>query len=92
MNTVPGPATLSHEQVVAVIADALGRIFDREPPEAGPGIRLFEELGLDSTRVLELLLELEGDLGIEFDADTLEPDHFQTLGTLADYVLIQTGA
>jgi acyl carrier protein len=92
MNGTPHPRVLGREEIVSVIADALERMFGRPLHSATSQTRLFEEVGLDSTRVLELLLELEDGLGIEFDADDLEQGHFQTLGTLADYVLEQVGA
>lgn len=48
------------------------------------------DLGLDSTSVLELLMALEGELGISFDVELLERSDFSTVGTLADLVTRQT--
>ncbi len=44
------------------------------------------ELSLDSTSVLEMLMELEEGLGFEVEVDSLEPEVFTTVGTLTDYV------
>jgi acyl carrier protein len=55
---------------------------------------LYEDLGLESIGTLELLLDLEGTLGIEVDPEDLEMDDFHTVGSLADYVaglLVTTG-
>ena len=70
-------------------ATALARVLKRDAATITEPTRLFDDLGLDSTSVLELLLELENDLGVEFDADTLEQHHFQTVGTLAVYITAQ---
>jgi acyl carrier protein len=36
--------------------------------------------------VLELLMTIEEELGMEFDTDILEQHHFKTVGTLATFV------
>ncbi|OZB61434.1 MAG: hypothetical protein B7X31_10685 [Thiomonas sp. 13-66-29] len=48
--------------------------------------RLFDDLGLDSVGLLELLVTLESALGIEIDPDDLTAENVETLGTVADYV------
>ncbi|MFI5776801.1 acyl carrier protein [Nocardia sp. NPDC051570] len=53
------------------------------------GMRLFDDLGLDSTSALELLMRIEDETGIEFDDDTLEQQHFETVGSLVGYTLEQ---
>jgi acyl carrier protein len=50
--------------------------------------RLFDELGLDSTSALEVLMRIEDETGIEFDDDVLV-QHFDTLGSLVGYTLEQ---
>jgi acyl carrier protein len=55
---------------------------------------LFEDLGLESLKTLELLLNIEEALGIEVDPEDLEMEVFRTVGSLADYVagyLVTTG-
>jgi acyl carrier protein len=71
------------------VAAALARVLNRDVATIAESSRLFDDLGLDSTSVLELLLELENELGAAFDADTLEQRHFETVGTLAAYVRAQ---
>ncbi len=49
--------------------------------------RLFEDLNMDSTSSLELLIALEDVVpGLVIDPDTLDMRHFQTVGNLASYV------
>ena len=48
------------------------------------------ELGLDSTGVLEMLIELEQHASFEVDVDTLDPEVFATVRSLTDYVMQMT--
>jgi acyl carrier protein len=83
------PSNEAHDTTVNSVAAALARVLKRDADTISESSRLFDDLGLDSTSVLELLLELENDLGVEFDPDTLEQEHFGTVGTLATYVTAQ---
>jgi acyl carrier protein len=74
---------------VTSITAALARVLKVEAASLGESTRLFDDLGLDSTTVLELLMELEDDLAVEFDPDTLEQRHFETVATLATLVAQQ---
>ncbi|MEU3978274.1 acyl carrier protein [Streptomyces bacillaris] len=80
---------LTRTTVVTRINESLGHVLQRELEPADESPRLFDDLGLDSTSVLELLMRLEDELGIEFDTDSLEQHHFDSVGTLADYVIEQ---
>ncbi|WP_063836013.1 acyl carrier protein [Actinacidiphila yeochonensis] len=82
------PATVEVDVIGSVTA-ALARVLKRDPAEITPDTRLFDDLGLDSTSVLELLLELETELGCEFDSDSLEQEHFETVSSLAGYLSAQ---
>ncbi|MFV2102043.1 acyl carrier protein [Micromonospora sp. LOL_024] len=74
------------EPVVASVRAALAAVLKRDAATITPDTRLFDDLGLDSTSVLELLLELENEIGAEFDPDDLEQRHFETVTTLSEYV------
>jgi acyl carrier protein len=78
-------------QVVAAIGSALDDVLDGELSAVTEEARLFD-LGLDSTGVLELLLQLEDRLGVEFDTESLEMAHFETVRTLADFVSTEMDA
>ena len=80
---------IERSAITGAIAGALGAMLSRESSEIHERTRLFDDLGLDSTSVLELLMRLEDDLSVEFDTDTLEQRHFETVGSLADYVIEQ---
>jgi len=79
--TTTGPADLHR-----VIAEALGGVLERDLEDIGLETMLFDELGLDSTGVLDLMLRLEELLGVELDTDELEMGHFATVGNLAGFL------
>jgi acyl carrier protein len=77
--------------IVSSINDALSEVLNRDASGLDENVRLFEDMHLDSTSVLELLMALEDKLGIEVDPESLEMDNFKTLGTLTDYVSTALG-
>ena len=55
--------------------------------ELTDGTRLFEDLNLDSTSTLEFLIALEEVIpGLIIDPDTLQLEHFKTVGNLVGYI------
>ncbi|MGW4424421.1 acyl carrier protein [Streptosporangium sp. NPDC004631] len=74
------------QKIVPVIVAALADVLKRDSASITESTRLFDDLGLDSTSVLELLMRLEDEIDVEFDTDTLEQRHFESVATLADYV------
>jgi len=69
-----------------LITDVLARVLRQEPSGLTEDTLLLEELGLDSTGLLEALMELEDSAGFEADVDELDPAIFKTVGSLTDYV------
>lgn len=65
---------------------ALAAVLNRDLPDLSEDSRLFEDLGLDSTSVIELLMSLETSIDLEIDPDSLEPEVFMTVRSLADYI------
>lgn len=77
------------ERIVDAIILALSRVLD-DLPELTESSRLFDEVGLDSTGVFELLMQLEELLDIEFDTDNLQMSHFASVRSLAEFVAAET--
>ncbi|MFJ8004002.1 acyl carrier protein [Streptomyces fagopyri] len=80
-----GRATERRDITAEVIATLAGMV-QRDPAELSPETRFFDDLYFDSTNVLELLMQLETDIGVEFDPEILEPSDFEKVGSLVDYV------
>jgi acyl carrier protein len=71
---------------VTVIETALRDMLERDIPDLGEDTRLFDDLGLESASVLELLMIVEDVAGISVDAQELSLDALRSIRTFADYV------
>jgi acyl carrier protein len=76
----------SQEQLIEVIAAALGSVLERDLGPVTGSTRLFDDIGMDSTNVLDLMMALEESLDLEFYTDDLELSHFATVGKLAEFI------
>lgn len=83
---------MDRPKLVAAIETALSEVLEREVSGLTEEIRLFEDMHLDSTSILELLMALEDIVGISVDPETLDMDDFTSVGTLADYLDAQQAA
>ncbi|MFI9328704.1 acyl carrier protein [Kitasatospora sp. NPDC052868] len=77
---------MNREQIVEHVRVALSNVLDREIAQLTEDVRLVEDLSLDSTSVIELLMALEDTIGVELDVEDLQPEVFQSVGSLADYL------
>ncbi|MER5439009.1 phosphopantetheine-binding protein [Streptomyces sp. NPDC002790] len=77
---------MNRTQIIEHIQVALSEVLNKEVTELSEDTRLFEDLALDSTSVIELLMALEDTVGLEIDPDELDPEVFKTVRSLADYV------
>ncbi|MFI9812629.1 phosphopantetheine-binding protein [Saccharothrix variisporea] len=82
---------MNRDETIEAVKVALADVLQRELPATHEDTRLFEDLHLDSTSVLEVLMTLEDSVGIEVDPEELQPEHLKTIGSLADYALDQAG-
>ncbi|SDW50078.1 acyl carrier protein [Amycolatopsis xylanica] len=78
---------MTSKETVEAVKVALAEVLQRELPEISESTRLFDDLHLDSTSVLELLMALEDALGIEVEPEELRAEDFTTVGSLAEYLL-----
>ncbi|MFY1670280.1 acyl carrier protein [Plantactinospora sp. WMMB334] len=77
---------MENGKIIADIERALSEVLQRPVSGMPKETRLFEDLHLDSTSILELLMALEDSVGIEVDPENLEMSDFTSLETLAEYV------
>lgn len=71
---------------LALVVKALQTTLDRPLDDVSADTSLFNSLGLDSTGVLDLLMNLEDELGVEIDTETLDLADFATVGSLVAYI------
>ena len=83
---------VARERLIAAVTEALTAVLNRPLGTVTENTRLFDELGLDSTGALDLVMNLEENLGIEFYREGLEFSHFATVGALADFILPELDA
>lgn len=84
--------TAERARFVDAVRKGLSEVLNKDVSGADEGVRLFDELGLDSSSALELLITIEEILDVQFDAEELEMTHFETVGSLADFVAAEAGA
>ena len=84
--------TAERARFVDAVRKGLSEVLNKDVSGADEGVRLFDELGLDSSSALELLITIEEILEVQFDAEELEMTHFETVGSLADFVAAEAGA
>ncbi|MDH6134305.1 acyl carrier protein [Kitasatospora sp. MAA4] len=83
---------MERASVISAIEQALSEVLERPVSGLTEEIRLFEDLHLDSTSILELLMALEDAVDLSVDPEELDMDDFQSVGSLAGYVLSQQAA
>ena len=77
---------IERTRVIAAITDALEETLGAPQESITEETSLFNEIGLDSTGVLDVLMGVEATLGVEINAEDLEMKDFSNVGTLADYL------
>lgn len=77
---------MDRSEIVEQVRITLSAVLNRDVVGLGEDARLFEDLALDSTSVIELLMGLEDTVDLQIDPDELEPEVFRTVGSLTDYV------
>ncbi|GAA3283566.1 MULTISPECIES: acyl carrier protein [Dactylosporangium] len=83
--------SIDRDQVVATIVELLPQVIAADTGAVTEDAKLFDELGLDSTGVLDLMLKIEEELDVEFDTENLQLGHFESVRTLADFVIAEAG-
>ena len=82
----------ARRRVVDSIGALLPRVLDQDVTPLSEDTRLFDELGMSSTKTLELLLALEEDLDIHVELDEVERKDLESVGSLVDFVTEHTTA
>jgi len=77
---------MESKDIIEHLQNSLSVILDRELTEFSSETRIFDDLGLNSMRFIELLMSLEDTLGLVMDPDSLEPEVFHSAGSLAEYI------
>ena len=80
-------ATDLRTRVVEALGVLLGRMVGGDLPALSEETRLFDELGLSSSKTLELLLALEDELDLAVDIEDIDRRDLVSVGSLSDFVV-----
>jgi acyl carrier protein len=78
---------VEREEVVSALEKALTDVLDQPVADLKGDTRLFEDLHLDSTTMLEMLMSLEDSIGLVVDPEELDVDDFESVDRFTDFVL-----
>ncbi|QFZ21228.1 phosphopantetheine-binding protein [Saccharothrix syringae] len=73
------------QRVVDTLSTVLVRLLERDEPVT-EDMNMADELGVSSSLGLELLLEVEEQLGVQIDVETMHTDELRTVGELATFI------
>lgn len=73
--------------VLAALEQALTEVLERPVTGLDGQVKLFDDLHLDSTTMLEMLMALEDSIGLTVDPEELDVDDFISVDTFTDFVL-----
>lgn len=76
---------LFRQQVIDALCEVLQRILELDRQVTAP-MHLREDLGLKSEPALEMLLDVEEQLGIQVDTEFLDVDEMRTVADLATFI------
>jgi acyl carrier protein len=78
---------MGHENGIEIgVMEIVAQLKKKKTDELNPTLRLAEDLHIDSIGLLELLADVEERFDFEIGPDDLEPDRFQSIQTLVDYI------
>ena len=76
-------AQSSEDRLKKIIADQLSVNEDDVVPEAS----FIDDLNADSLDLVELIMSLEEEFGVQMEDDDLIPENFETIESLSSYVV-----
>ncbi|MGW2426493.1 acyl carrier protein [Streptomyces sp. NPDC001709] len=82
---------MNRQHVVTALENALTDVLERPVTNLTGDVKLFADLHLDSTTMLEMLMFLEDSIGLVVDPEELDADDFVSVDTFTDFVLATRG-
>lgn len=78
---------MDRQNVVTALENALTEVLERSVTGLTGDVKLFDDLHLDSTTMLEMLMTLEDSIGLVVDPEDLDADDFISVDTFTNFVL-----
>ncbi|KIF72782.1 acyl carrier protein [Streptomyces sp. 150FB] len=82
---------MDRQHVVTALENALTDVLERPVAGLTGDVKLFADLHLDSTTMLEMLMFLEDSISLVVDPEELDADDFVSVDTFTDFVLATQG-
>ncbi|MFG2785897.1 acyl carrier protein [Streptomyces prunicolor] len=82
---------MDRQHVVTALESALTDVLERPVTGLTGDVKLFSDLHLDSTTMLEMLMFLEDSIGLVVDPEELDADDFVSVDTFTNFVLATPG-
>lgn len=79
--------TLSNEDAREALRQACSKVLEEDVPALNDEMHMFEDLKMDSTTMLESLLELEETLSFDVDPEELDVEDFLTVGKYVHFLV-----
>lgn len=78
---------MDRDNVISALEQALTEVLERPVTGLEGHVKLFDDLHLDSTTMLEMLMALEDSLGLVVDPEDLDVDDFVSVDTFTTFVV-----
>jgi acyl carrier protein len=78
---------MDRKTVLSALEEALTEVLERPVAGLDGHVKLFDDLHLDSTTMLEMLMALEDSIGLTVDPEDLDVEDFISVDTFTDFVL-----
>lgn len=75
---------MTREEIITKISDITLKHFDIEEIQISETLSVKDDLGADSIKIMEFILEIEDDFGIEISDE--EAEKLETVGSMIDYI------
>lgn len=79
--------TITHESAREALRDALKKVLEEDIPPLKDEMSMFEDLRMDSTTMLETMMELEEALQFDVDPEELDIEDFLTVGAYVKFLV-----
>ena len=77
---------MSHEEIIERVIDVVENFAVENTDHITIDSELKKDLGIDSLKMIELLLDLEGEFGIQFNNGAVTLESFKSIATIVKLV------
>lgn len=79
--------TLQHADAREALRKAVSTVLNEPVPSLNDEMSMFEDLRMDSTTMLETLMELQDVMGFDIDPEELDLEDFLTVGAYTRFLI-----